>query len=215
MTNAQVWSNSTKAIFLGVILYSVAGVLYPIFDFVNSMAEAVNTVSKYATGSKAMDFSLLAIIVYLLLAAIIFGYYLYLKGLIDFEKAVDPADAENVKKVRTATILVLIGFGLTLVFSILPIFGDFMSGFIGGILNIVAYILMLIAFSGLKNSSTFPKIAQQGANFLFVAMILLLCAVVLGWIPFIGGVMEIIVSVVAFIFVLLGWLKIKSAAVTA
>jgi hypothetical protein len=212
--DTQKWSISTKTIFNGVLLFSIAGVLYPIFNFVDGLVNVkLYTAIKLA---KAFGASVpfneritgLAIVCWILLAAIIFGYYLYLKGLTDFEKVVEPADAENVKKVKTATILVLVGMGIIFLFGVL---GWRMAGFIGGILNIVAYVFMLLGFSGLKSSSTFPEMARSGANMLFVSMILLLCAVVLGWIPFVGGILNIIVSVVAFIMVFMGWSKIKNA----
>jgi len=210
MTKAEMWSQSTQAIFLGVLLYSIAGAVYPIFSFINSLASAGAKLAKMAGGS-SVDFSAIAIICYILLAAIIFGYYLYLKGLSDFEKVNEPADAENVKKLRTATILVLAGMGVIFIFGFIP-FAGFVGGLIGGILNIVAYILMLLAFSALKSSSTFPSTARSGAGMLFVAMILLLCAALLGLIPFIGGILNIIISAIAFVMVIIGWLKIKNAA---
>ncbi|MDR0437613.1 MAG: hypothetical protein LBH22_04845 [Bacteroidales bacterium] len=202
---AQMWSNSINSVFIGVLLYSIAGAIYPIFSFFKSFTKLASALQG------KVDTTPIAIITYLLLAAIIFGYYLYLKGLTDFEKVTEPADSKNVKSLRTATILVLIGWGLVFLFGFVP-FAGWVGKWIGGILNIVAYILMLLAFSGLKTSSTFPTVARAGAGMLFVAMILLLCAAVLNWIPFIGGILNIIISVVAFIMVIMGWLKIKSAS---
>jgi hypothetical protein len=212
--NNEMWSKSTKAIFLGVLLFSIAGVLHPIIDW----ADALVNVKLYAGIKLAKAFGAsvpfgervtgLAVMAWILLAAIIAGYYLYLKGLTEFEKAVDPADSEGVKKIKTATILVLVGMGVIFLFGIL---GISMGGFIGGVLNIVAYVLMLLGYSALKSSSTFPEAARSGANMLFVSMILLLCAVVLGWIPFVGGILKMIVSVIAFLMVFMGWSKIKNA----
>jgi hypothetical protein len=74
---------------------------------------------------------------------------------------------------------------------------------------------MIMGFSSLKNSSTFNEIARKGANMLFVAMILLLVAYALAFIiPRIlmfGEVIKIILCVVAYIMVFLGWSKIKNA----
>jgi hypothetical protein len=214
--NTEMWSKSTKAIFNGVLLFSIGGVLLPIINFADGLANAklyaaIKMAKAFGSGS-AIPFADrvtgLAVFGWILLAVIIFGYYLYLKGLTEFETAVEPSDSENVKKIKTATILVLVGMGVIFLFGIL---GIGMGKFIGGCLNIVAYILMLLAYSALKSSSTFPEAARAGANMLFISMILLLCAVVLGWIPFIGGILSIIVSVIAFFMVFTGWSKIKNA----
>jgi hypothetical protein len=212
--NTEMWSKSTKAIFTGVLLFSIAGMLHPIIDVVDGIVNiklyAGLKLAKLAGVSVpfAERITGLAVVAWILLAAIIGGYYLYLKGLTDFEKTVDPADSESVKKIRIATILVLAGMGVIFLFGIL---GMRMGGFIGGILNIVAYIYMLLGFSGLKGSTTFPEAARGGASMLFISMILLLCAIVLGWIPFVGGFLKITVNLVALIMVFLGWSKIKNA----
>jgi uncharacterized membrane protein len=84
-----------------------------------------------------------------------------------------------------------------------------MIGWIGGILNIIAFIMMLLAYSALKNSQTFPAGARRGAGSLFTSQILLIIGVVLGWIPLVGGIFSGILSIIAFILVFTGWATIK------
>lgn len=78
-------------------------------------------------------------------------------------------------------------------------------GFVGGILNLIAWILLLIAYSNLKNSMTLPEGARRGMSKLFTAMILGIIGWVVGLIPLVGGVIETILEIVAFFIVLSGW----------
>ncbi|MDR2585987.1 MAG: hypothetical protein LBC84_07205 [Prevotellaceae bacterium] len=208
---SETWSKSTTAIFNGVLLYSLGGILHPIFNFINSTASTVNTLSSFAQGNFSSGGpSALSIICKILIAAIILGYYLYLKGLSDFAKILDSTDSTAVGTIRSATIVILIGWVLSFVFGFLPFVG-FVGRLISGILCLIAYIMMLQGYSTLKKSSTFPEQARKGASSLFTAIVLLLCAIIIGLIPLIGGIPSMILNIIAFIMVLSGWAKIKNA----
>ncbi|MCL2683180.1 MAG: hypothetical protein FWE63_06855 [Bacteroidales bacterium] len=210
--NTEKWSVSTQTIFNGVLIFAICGVLRPIFDFVRSVVSMGNTLSSIAGGSQMSGTEwFLKITVTLLLIGIIYGYYMYMKGLQDFSTILEPADSQAILKVRTAAMLILIGFGIALLFSWIPFAGWF-GRWVAFFFYIIAYIFMIMGFSSLKSSSTFNHIAKKGAEMLFVAAILLLVAVVVNIIPFIGGILNIIVSIVAYIMVFIGWAKIKSAA---
>jgi hypothetical protein len=212
--NSEMWSKSTKTIFTGVLLFAIAGLLYPVFSYIKSVtgtiAGVANLGAKLAGVKPAVDFSGIAIITYLLLICIIVGYYLYLKGLTDFATVLEPTDAESIKKVRTGTLLVLIGFGVAFLFGFVPFMGWF-GKWVYFILCIIGYILMLLGFSALKGSTTFEEVAKKGAGLLFIALILLLVAAVINLIPFIGGILNMIICVAAYVLVFMGWSKIKGA----
>jgi hypothetical protein len=103
--------------------------------------------------------------------------------------------------VRTAFILAVVA----VVLDCLPL-----PGIIGGIVYLIAVILLLVGYNKLKNSSTFP--GGKGASVLFVAMILIVVGWVLDFIPLIGDWLEALLTIIAYIMTLSGWNKIKNAA---
>jgi hypothetical protein len=138
------------------------------------------------------------------LFAIIIGYLLYIKGLIDFTSILKNEDNKAMKNVRNGAILMIAATVFSLDFIGFP-------GILIAIINIVGFILMLVGYSKLKNSPTFHAQARVGATKLFLAMILSLVGAILGIIPLIGGIINGILSIIAFILVLLGWNSIKNA----
>ena len=128
--------------------------------------------------------------------ALVYGYWLFIKSLDIFKGQVNPADAPRIGSIRTATIFSIVGA----IVACIPLLG-----FVGGILNLIAWILLLIAYSNLKNSMTLPEGARRGMSKLFTAMILGIIGWVVGLIPLVGGVIETILEIVAFFIVLSGW----------
>ncbi|MDR2120322.1 MAG: hypothetical protein LBP64_05540 [Tannerella sp.] len=197
MTKNESWSKATTAIFNGILLYSIAGVLKSIVDPIESLMSIVGSVSG---GNDVADG--LTAFTYLLSAGIIGGYVLYLLGLNSFGEILEANDSASVGKIRTGVILGLVG----IVLGLLPLAG----WILGGIANIIAFIMMMTGYSALKNSQTFPARARRGAGTLYTSQILLIIGVVLGWIPVLGGVFEGILGLIAFILVLSGWSTIKN-----
>lgn len=201
------WSKATGSIFKGILLYCIANVLYPIFDGVASLQSIGSGLASFASGGSVGDVlgggpSALDIICWVLLAGIIIGVVLYVKGLGQFRQILEATDNTAVGKVRTGALLLIIAAAV-----------DFIPflGWVGGILSIIAYILMLIGFSTLKKSETFPEAAKKGASLLFVAALLVVIGMGVGFIPFIGTVVEMIVCPIAFILMIVGWARVKGA----
>jgi len=169
----------------------IAGFLYSLFG---SLASAAGL---FGSGG------FLSVLKWICFVGLIGGYVLYLKGLGDFGNILGEADAAAVGKIRLGVILGIVA----VVVGIIPVAG----WIIGGILNIIAFIVMIMGFSALKGSATFPVKARSGASNLFMAMILNVVATVLGWIPLIGGVIGGIVGLIAFILIFVGWNNIKNA----
>jgi hypothetical protein len=192
---SESWSKTTKTIFNGVLLYSLSGIFYAIFLPISKLGDLLS----YAVDSNA--FSALSTFCYILLAGIIIGYILYLLGLNGFSKILLPGDSAAVRKVFNAVILVLVAE----VFGYIPLLG-----WVGGILRIISFILMITGYSALKNSSSFPKRACSGASKLFTSMILLLIGGALGFIPLVGRFLEMPLDIIAFILTLSGWAIIKN-----
>ncbi|MDR1672226.1 MAG: hypothetical protein LBS09_01995 [Bacteroidales bacterium] len=203
--NNTSWSVETKKVFNGILLFSLAWIAYGIFSPIESLFSGVSTLSSFAgspdvTGGAG---TVLSIIIYLLLIGIGVGYVLTIIGLKKFSAILESADGKAVSSVRTAFILALIA----VVLDVLPL----IPGIIGDILYLIAIILMLVGYSTLKGSSTFA--GKDGASTLFVAMILILVGWVLDFIPFVGDWIEAVLTIVAYILTLVGWGKIKNAAV--
>ncbi|MDR1667024.1 MAG: hypothetical protein LBS03_04950 [Bacteroidales bacterium] len=203
MKNNELWAEETRKIFNGILLFSLAWILYGIVSPIESALSLGDTLSSFAggsslTGGAGTFFSVLS---YLLLAGIIVGYVLVLKGLGSFRNLLEPADSKSIGNVRTAFILALVAAAL----DIIP----FIPGIIGDILYLIAVILMLIGYSQLKASKTFD--GADGASLLLVAMIILIVGWVLDFIPFVGDWIEAICTIVGYALTLIGWNKIKNA----
>jgi uncharacterized membrane protein len=187
------WSKATKAIFNGVLLYSLAGILYAIIEPISDAGDFLSRIIGDTSG--------LSTFCYILLAGIIIGYIMYLMGLSGFRKILQPDDSAAVGKIFSAVILVLVAE----IFDFIPLLG-----WVGSILSLISFILMLVGYSALKNSQGLPKRACLGASKLFTSMILLLIGGILGFIPLVGRFIEMPFDVIAFILTLTGWAAIKN-----
>lgn len=191
------WKQTTAALYKSVQIYAWGGVAAAIFGFICSMNSAADAFSALSTGGMPSGgFGLWDVLHMLATLAVVYGYWLFMKGINLFKTQVHSADAPRVGSIYTATILALIGA----VLACIPVIS-----IVGGLLNLIAWIMLLIAYSGLKNSTTFPEMARRGASKLFVAMILGVIGGVLGIIPIVGGVINMILSLIAFFMMLAGW----------
>ena len=203
--NKTSWSVETKKIFNGILLFALAWIAYGIVEPIESIVSGVDMLGSFAGESNVTGGTgtVLTIITYILLTGIGFGYVLTINGLGGFSKILDGADKKSVASLRTAFILALVA----VVLDALPL----IPGIIGDIVYIVAIVLMLVAYSALKGSSTFA--GNAGASVLFVAMILIMVGWVLDFIPLIGDWIEGVLTIVAYILIPVGWNKIKNAVV--
>lgn len=142
----------------------------------------------------------------------ILGYVLYLMGLGELQGILQGEDASAIAKVKLAAILLIIGACVSVLFSIVPLFGTIVGGIISGILNLVGCILCVMAFAQLKKSTTFPATALSGVSKLYVAYLLNLIGYGL-MLTVILAVVAPILNLVAFIMILIGWAGVKSAQV--
>ncbi len=193
LTNSA-WKNATSKIFLGVLLFSLSGIAGGI------IAAILGVILKSLT--------LVGIIVLIAGIAAILGYVLYVLGLGNFENILTGEDAAAVSKVWLAAILALAGSVITVLTTVIP-----GIGIIGTIAAIAAYVLNLLGFMALKNSSTFPALAKAGANKLFLAYILYLAGSIVAF--FLPAIISSLINLVALVMILLGWSAIKNANVEA
>jgi uncharacterized membrane protein len=202
--SSTTWLEITKKIFFGVLLYSIANVLYSIVDPISSLTSFAGSVDSFLGGRQSGISGIATffnILTYILLIGIVVGYALFLLGLTGFSKILEASDRNAIESVRNGAVVMIVG----------AIVDVLIWGFIGLIVYIVGFILMMMGYSKLKNSPTFPQKARNGASKLFTAMLLSLIGAVLGLIPLVGGFINAILGIIAFFFILSGWATIKNA----
>lgn len=127
-------------------------------------------------------------------------YVYYFLGLGDLYKEFVGDTSSNIKKIRTAAILSIIGTLL----SMIPVAGSI----IAAILGVIAAIFCIQAYGYLRNAGDFP--GTSGAKTLYTATILQIIAAVLCIIPVIN-IVGAIMNIVVFIMIIVGWAKVKNA----
>ena len=202
MITNVLWSQTTKKIFNGILIYAIAGILYSIFDPIDSLMNMGSGFMSMAMESQFSNDGPLSGVCTALLILIIVGYGLALSGLTAFRKILGVEDARAVSRVRTAFILAIIAAIVDTTF--IP--------FVPAIINIIAFIFMISGYSALKKSFTFPEMARRGARTLFSSCVLLIIGAVLSLIPIAGDVLEGILGLIAYIMTFVGWKKIVNAA---
>ena len=87
---------------------------------------------------------------------------------------------------------------------------------IGGIawlvLMIIGYVKLLSGFKALKTSATWTDDARSGAGLIYSSTIWLLVGAVISIIPFVGGFLNALITLVIFFTILRGWKKIQAGA---
>lgn len=203
------WKSSASKAFWGVILTSFAGIISTIYDFFSYVVNFIEFIStRFSSmlndfgGSRSLSsFDLSPFIAWGFSSKglIIIGYILYLWGLTSFA-AIQRTESSvrNVKKVRSATILLIVTFLLNIVFgvfSIIPFAGMFF-GFITWVLFLVCFYKMKYAWGKLMVASDFNPRAQRGARNLRYAAC---CEIRLKWLPLVTGIIIILILVVFFL----------------
>ena len=127
----------------------------------------------------------------------------YLLGLYRFRNLLSERDASSVSKLIVAAYFLFAG----VVIEFLPFGPDLLAS----ICRLVAQILMLVGFGRLRRSESFPAKARRGAVMAFVATWLVVAGWLVGWIPMLGDILDFVLRLLALIFVLIGWGRIKGA----
>lgn len=88
---------------------------------------------------------------------------------------------------------------------------DFISlmGILAGIMYIIAFIKQLYGLMRHKHSTRIGSEGINGVSNLIVAMILVIVGSILGLIPAAGKILNAVISLIAFMLILFGWLKIQ------
>ncbi|NLL27312.1 MAG: hypothetical protein GX259_00795 [Bacteroidales bacterium] len=195
-------TKSTKQIYTGVLIIALSSVLLAITSFILFVISAV--VINKGDMSMSASFSFMAI---LGLIVVVFGilsfvgYIIYFLGINKFKTLVNNNDKPAAKILFLGVLLSLIGALL----AIIPVIGV-----VGGFVSLAGSILMIVAYNKLKNSSTMPEKAKKGWSLLFISALALVLVFVIGFIPVAGLWLSSIVSIFAWIMIIIGWKKIKT-----
>ncbi|MGM0650809.1 MAG: hypothetical protein ACQES1_09930 [Bacteroidota bacterium] len=136
--------------------------------------------------------------------AAIFGMVLLLVGLSKLKSGIDEAGKPGVKILFIAAIISIVGF----VFDIIPLLG-----IVATILLLVAFIIELVGVIKLKASTSIGESGKSGINLLLAAMIIAIVESIFGIVPYVGGIIGSILSIVALILVFFGWIKIQGGII--
>ena len=179
--NVQNWSHTTNSIFNAVLIFSIGTIVVGLL------------------GGLTVVFSMMGagvvfrVLTWIAEIAVAVGYGLYMIGLGNLRSAVGEKEGVALGQIRTAAIL-------SIVTAILGIFG--IPAWINGIINFVAFVMMLVGFNTLKKSAAMPEKARNGFNQLFIAMLLNIIAVGI-------TVIAAILGIIGFVMVITGWAAVK------
>lgn len=190
--NVQLWKSETGKLFWGFIALIVFSVITAILPFVSVdiaaavLAQHLGVLSAYTV---IVPLITLCIYVFLFMSAN------------KLAKGIEGAAGKGFK-------LVAVSFCLTAVAQLIG-FIPYAGWILVGLIGLVTAILMLIGFNDIKGDAKLPEIVRGGANMLFIASILALVAVVFAFIPAVGGILGLIISLVAFILEIIGWVRLQ------
>ena len=174
----QDWNRTTEAIYKNVMLLTIAGIAAAVFG----MIPLLGWLSKICN------------------ICVVAGYIAFYIRLKDLELLADPNDAPGVNKLCIGVLLYILGIML----KEIPVAGWILCP----ICLIISFIFMLLGYSALKKSETFP--GKDGMKLLFISSIIGLVAAVFGLIPLLGTVVAGILYIAVFVLVLLGWKKVAT-----
>lgn len=197
MGNNALWVESVKKAFYGYVGYVL---LSGIIGSIAGLASTASSVVSMARGGGDSGLGLDTICSILAVVAFVY-YFLGIKGM--KEAAVGTELAEGTANLYTGALLGVIGA----VVGIIPL-----VGLVGGIIEIVAWVYMLLGFGKIRKTSL-SEAAAKGAQQLWLMMLLTLIGAVIGLIPVLGTVIALILSIVALVYAFLGWKNFANSTI--
>lgn len=201
MGNNQSWSTVTGNLYKGVMIQTWCNIAAAVFAII----ALITTIGDILDGNffSAVEWGFWDYMEVIAVLGGLYGFYLFFINLKPWKELVDPNDASSIESIYTATILQIIGA----ILGFIPFIG-----LIGAIFQIVAWFLLLSAYSKLKNSTTFPEAAKEGTAKIHTAMLINLVAAILGIIPVIN-IIALGLSIYALYLTLKGWKEVADAEV--
>lgn len=182
-----------KSIFLGLIIYIG-------FDFLNKITSIFDSPVPFSMDGE-VDVSGMVMPIIFSLASIV-GLIMYMMGLKNFATQLDEVGSKAIK-------LVFYGVVLTIIANFIGLIP--LMGFLSGLVALAAFILEFIGLMQFKKSTSLNEIGSKGASQLYLAMLFALIGSVVGIIPLIGLVPSFVLMVLYYIFLFMGWSKVKNS----
>jgi uncharacterized membrane protein len=135
----------------------------------------------------------------------IIGFVLFFIGLGQLNSFLDEPGQKGLSMLKNSAILGIVA----LIIHIIPLLG----GIIAGILYLIAFIIQLVGLLQLQKSTTLGTKGAAGISNLLIAMGLMIIGSLIGILPFAGGTINALISLIAFMLILLGWLKIQEGII--
>ena len=202
------WKSSTKKVFWSIILISFAGIFSTIYDYLSYVANLIQMTSGMLSklGSLGSDIPQIDLEGFVnwgfsSKGLVVIGYILYLWGLTAFASILQVEEtARQIRKVRTAAILLALTFLLEIVFGFLSIipFTEWIFKLIIWIMTLCCFYKMKHAYEKLMQADDFNERARRGARNLRYAAV---CEIRLKWLPLITSI--ILVLIVAYCTILM------------
>lgn len=197
------WSQYTGMIIKAIWIYTITGIFGAIFGAIDRLLNPVSILAALSgEDTPGSAFGTLDTICQIL---VIVGYVLFflnIKKFVDIQTT--DADRKAAKDIYIAYILLIVA----IVADFIPVIG----GIAWLVLMIIGYVKLLSGFKALKTSATWTDDARSGAGLIYSSTIWLLVGAVISIIPFVGGFLNALITLVIFFTILRGWKKIQAGA---
>ena len=200
-TAPRPWSQYTGMIIKAIWIYTIAGIFGAIFGAIDRLLNPVSILAALAgEDMPGSTFGTLDTICQILVIAGYALFFLNIKKFVDIQRT--DADRKAVKDIYIAYILLIVA----IVADFIPVIG----GIAWLVLMIIGYVKLLSGFKALKTSATWTDDARSGAGLIYSSTIWLLVGAVISIIPFVGGFLNALITLVIFFTILRGWKKIQA-----
>lgn len=198
---------SISTIIKGLGIYIIASIVASIFGVFDSLSSGVDMISSMASGDSPFALGFVDIMAILLDLCVIYGLYVYYTGLQKFAPSLDAVGSAASKNLSYGALLMMIAAGLDLIGVFVPIIGSVVAV----ICLIAAFILNIMGYSSLQQSSSLNELGTAGAKQLFMGFIFAIIAGAIGWIPVIGWIAAFVLNILYWVYLFKGWGKIRAS----
>lgn len=203
----SIWKNTIGSIITALVIYTLAGLAGSIIDAVSNIGTDIMgyiwDIAMAAEGD--MDFfkpdasDIAGIIANVL---VVIGCIMLLSSLSQFKELQKSEDAKlNIGKVHSGYIILI----LAVLIDFIPIVG----GLFAFILYIVGNAKQISGYKNLSKSESLPEYTRQGFDTLRLCVVWILIGDIIGIIPFIGDIIESIISFFVFFGIISGWRTVR------
>lgn len=205
----QNWLKTMKKIYTSILITAIAGMIAGILSVVSYQSHSFNLMTEGSIGT-----NLFTITLWLSMLVFIAGTFLYFINLGAMRSLVHGKDATALGQIRVGLAIVLLA-AIIILFNIPQLRW---SIWIYSILNIAAYVVIMVGFNTLRKSSAMSAGAKEGFKSIFIAMIGFIIGAVIAflfsWIPYAGigfSVIAGVINITAFVFMIKGWHRVSNA----